>query len=74
MPEARARRRASLPASNRFFLRFFTQLSRKVSFLTPSVDASTKCCGREIELRRSLVAESPSDLQASHNSYEHLIT
>jgi hypothetical protein len=32
MPEARARRRASLPASNRFFLRFFTKLPRKSHF------------------------------------------
>jgi hypothetical protein len=43
-----------LPASNRFFLRFFTKLPLKMSFLTPSIDTSTECCGPEIELHRSL--------------------
>ena len=55
MPEALARRRASLPASNRCFLRFFTKLPRKVAFLTPSTETSTSCCGRGIELRRLLL-------------------
>src|SRR4029077_21280574 len=41
MPEARARRRASLPASNRFFLRFFTKPALQMISLMPDDAWST---------------------------------
>ena len=41
MPEARARRRASLAASNRFFLRFFTTPALQMISLTPGIAWST---------------------------------